>query len=524
MLLVGDSLERWHAECLDRLEGAGGRIEAVLTVPCRQPPPLPSAALRWYARRSEVGARSRLSPDERLAAVPRRDVAAAAGRAPEWDVVLKLGAGPVPAGLDGAARLGVWCFAHELDGAVLPFFDEVQRGEPVTRAALVALGGGQRRVLEEGYFRTARRSYVGGRDLILGAIAGWPARVCAADPADRQAGPDDAPRALPRLSLPRCAARIARNLGRLAWERLFRHPQWNIGLADLPAARLLDPGVDVEARIHWLPLQGRSSFLADPFGVERGGTLRVLCERFHYGESRGRLCALEWPSPRPEPALDLPVHASYPFLVDGESGETFCVPETAAAGEIALYRTDPQLRRWSKEGVIAPDFPGVDPTVFRHEGRWWLLATRQGPLEDVELWAWHAPSLLGPWSPHARNPVKSDVRGSRPAGRPFLHEGVLYRPAQDCSRSYGWRVAIQRVLRLTPTDFAEEEAAVVQAPARSPYPSGRHTLCAVGDRTLVDGRRDVFVPAALRAFLGIWARDLASRLGRHQKLSRSPRV
>ena len=73
---------------------------------------------------------------------------------------------------------------------------------------------------------------------------------------------------------------------------------------------------------------------------------------------------------------------------------------------------------------------------------------------------------------------------------------------------------IQRVTRLTPTEFVEEPAAVLEASADSPFPDGRHTLTPVGDVVLVDGRRTVFVWPALRAFLGIWASDLAGRARR----------
>ena len=164
--------------------------------------------------------------------------------------------------------------------------------------------------------------------------------------------------------------------------------------------------------------------------------------------------------------------------------------------------------------MLVEDFPGVDPTVFSHEGRWWLTCTRKGTHEDVELWMWHAFDLVGPWTAHVRNPVKTDVRGARPAGPPFVHEGMLYRPAQDCSRTYGGRIMVQRVTHLTPSRFAEEPITVLEATPRSAFPGGPHTLTPVGNRVLVDGRRAVFVWAALRAFLRIWAENVARKLRR----------
>jgi hypothetical protein len=91
--------------------------------------------------------------------------------------------------------------------------------------------------------------------------------------------------------------------------------------------------------------------------------------------------------------------------------------------------------------------------------------------------------------------VKIDVRSSRPAGAPFRVDGALYRPAQDCSSTYGARVNINRVAALSPTEFREEVAASVEPDARGDYPGGLHTLSRLGGRTLVDGKRSVFVAA-----------------------------
>jgi hypothetical protein len=87
--------------------------------------------------------------------------------------------------------------------------------------------------------------------------------------------------------------------------------------------------------------------------------------------------------------------------------------------------------------------------------------------------------------------VKTDVRSSRPAGTPFYHDEHFYRPAQDCAVTYGDSIRINRIVRLTPTEFSEEPVARIRPPAGSPYTQGFHTLSAGGDITVVDGRQDV---------------------------------
>ena len=87
----------------------------------------------------------------------------------------------------------------------------------------------------------------------------------------------------------------------------------------------------------------------------------------------------------------------------------------------------------------------VDATLFRHGELWWLAGASDpgGAHLGADLHLWHATDILGPWTPHAANPVKTDVGSARPAGRPFVSEGVLYRPAQDSSQTYGFASCYQ---------------------------------------------------------------------------------
>jgi hypothetical protein len=507
LLHDGTPLYRWHHRCLDELAEVAD-LAGVTVVPAEPRAGAPrSAAMRRYAER--MRSRSSVDVGDRFAAVPRVAPGSAA-----FDFVLSLGVSSLPdVGGD------IWFFAHETDPDFLPFFREVYEGDDVTYAALLS---SRDEVLEEGWFRTDLRSDEANRNRVEQVIADWPARVCRRLLAGAGRGVAAAPRrpSPRRLLEPRVLPFVSATLRSridVAWERLFRHPQWNVGVIGRPVGTLLSAGEDLDRQIEWLPLEDRDGFFADPFGVARDGRLQILCEYFGYREGRGRICTLDYSSGRftkdLEPAIDLPLHMSYPFLLE-RAGELYCVPETSGANEVAAFLSTDFPRGWSKAAVLVERFAGLDPTVFEHEGRWWLMCTEKGPREDVELWIWHAADLLGPWEPHARNPVKSDVRGVRPGGPPFVHDGVLYRPAQDCSRTYGWRLAIQRVNTLTPVEFDEEEASIIEASPHSPFPRGRHTLSPVGDVVLVDGRRDVFVWAAFRAFLGIWARDLARKASR----------
>ncbi len=274
------------------------------------------------------------------------------------------------------------------------------------------------------------------------------------------------------------------------YHRAFRHDHWNVGVVDAPISTFLDPAAKVSVR--WLPSPAPGTYFADPFGIVRGDRTEILLEAYDFRSAKGVIASVravggaEFTSPRV--ALDLPVHASYPFLVEHDE-TVYCIPETAHAGEIDLYEATEFPYRWRKAGTLLPEFAGVDPTIVRHDGRFWLFCTdlERGPFSDLHVW--YANDLFGPWTPHAQNPVKSDVRSARPGGTPFRVGGTLYRPAQDCSSGYGGSITINRVARLTPEEFREAPIAVVRPFRDGPLTRGIHTLSTLGQRTLVDGKR-----------------------------------
>ena len=188
--------------------------------------------------------------------------------------------------------------------------------------------------------------------------------------------------------------------------------------------------------------------------------------------------------------LDPGVHASYPYLLEHD-GELLCIPETAQAGRVEAWRCVEFPDRWERHATLLDDVPLLDPTIVE-----WgepLVAVRHAPgprpqRRAVAVARRHHRS--GPWTAHPANPVKIDVSSSRPAGTPFVIDGVLYRPAQDCSRGYGGAVVVNRVVRLDETAFVEEPVGrVVVGDGR--YTAGTHTLAQRDGLVAVDARRRV---------------------------------
>jgi hypothetical protein len=308
--------------------------------------------------------------------------------------------------------------------------------------------------------------------------------------------------------------RILARAARTGFESLFRHDQWNVGRIDRPISSFLS--ADAAASVQWLRSPRRSEYFADPFGAWREDRLTIFYEHFSYRSNRGTIAAIECAQNAgahsaptavrigPQPV----VHLSYPYLIEAED-RLLCIPESYEAAEVGLYELERFPDRWVKVANLLEGSHVVDATLFRHEGMWWLAGsepTHKGA--SCELSLWYASAPTGPWRPHAGNPVKVDVRSARPGGTPFYEDGVLYRPAQDCTKTYGDRIMINRVVTLTTTAFCEVPAATVEPDPSGPYPAGLHTLSSAGNSTLIDAKRIIFSPPQFRRVLLHYLRAL----------------
>lgn len=221
-----------------------------------------------------------------------------------------------------------------------------------------------------------------------------------------------------------------------------------------------------------------------------------MCEEFDYSRRKARIISFELrediPS-KPDVAIELAVHTSYPYLLEWQ-GNYYCIPETYQANEIGLYKAYDFPHAWRKISTLIHDFEGIDPTVFQRDGWWWLICTKKthSRFENQKLYVWYAEDILGPWKPHAMNPVRTDAGPLRPAGTPFVHDGSLYRPAQDCSGPYGGGVVLNQIVKLTQTEYEEQQMARIEPTDRF-YSDGLHTVSSFENLTVVDGNRNRFI-------------------------------
>jgi hypothetical protein len=303
-------------------------------------------------------------------------------------------------------------------------------------------------------------------------------------------------RRLNRLFLEETDSRALRLAARV-WHKLFRI-QWFVEV-ELRLDSAIVP--DFAESVPLYPPADR--FWADPFIIPRQDGYYVFMEECPYATDKGHIVVLELSRTGEfrgcRPVLERPYHLSYPFLFEWR-GDLYMIPESSQNRTVELYRCQSFPDQWVFDRVLLEDVNAYDPTLLEHEGRWWMFLTmaRDGQSHHEHLHLFHADNPLGPYRPHVGNPVKSDLRGARPAGALFRQGGVLYRPTQDCARMYGEAVVLQRVEVLNETSYRETEVGEI-APGWRTNVLGVHTLNSGDGLRVVDALRwvprNIFAPS-----------------------------
>jgi hypothetical protein len=246
----------------------------------------------------------------------------------------------------------------------------------------------------------------------------------------------------------------------------------------------------VESLKKLMPPQDR--FWADPFVVSREGRSYVFFEDASLETGHGRLSVMAMSGDgqfsRPVTILERPYHLSYPFIFEWQNS-LYLIPESAANRTVELYRCVQFPDRWVFQHNLMENLCAYDSTLIEHEGTWWLFATvqeRDGASSWDELCLFYADHpLSNVWHPHPMNPVISDVRSARPAGRMYVENGRIYRPSQNSSYRYGYALNINEILELN--RFAYRERLVETfVPDWDRSIRGMHSYSSAGHLTVVD--------------------------------------
>jgi Formyl transferase len=440
----------------------------------------------------------------------------AAIQAENLDFILKFGFRIIRGDVLKAARLGIWSYHHadeEKYRGGPPAFWEIALGDPVTGALLQRLNerldGGI--VLKKALVPTDGGSYRANLDRVLAASTHMARWVCldvlagAAAYLEPTAAPSKTTAPIYRAP---DDAQTLKFWGRLALNYIKtrvvyqRVDEWNVGLIQAPLTAFADPAFQFQP--DWSGYSEPQQMIADPFLVPGANPPRILVEEYSWHTGVGRISELRGETGSANasnyntitPLIDEGIHMSYPFPVEHE-GALYVFPECSASRSVRCYKLDAATGTWNRQGTLLDDVDAADATLFHDGSRWWMFYSGTEGHAKWSLYVWSAPDLIGPWTPHPGNPVKTDVSSSRPGGNMFWHEGHIYRPAQDASRCYGGALALNRIDVLDDLRFEETVVRRFEPDPSWPYPDGLHTLSGTGDWCVIDAKKHTWPLAFL---------------------------
>ena len=209
-------------------------------------------------------------------------------------------------------------------------------------------------------------------------------------------------------------------------------------------------------------LPPKDRFWADPHIVTMDENYFIFIEEYIYNQSKGHIAIIKMDKEGNYDylgkVLEKDYHLSYPFVFEFENN-FYMVPETESNNNIELYKCTDFPRKWEYHGEIMNNVSAVDTTIFNHDNKWWMftgIKENMGSSNSDELFLFHSDNpLTDKWEPHSKNPIISDVRQARPAGKIFSFKDKLYRPSQNGSKFYGYGVSINQINNISKNEYEE---------------------------------------------------------------------
>ena len=235
--------------------------------------------------------------------------------------------------------------------------------------------------------------------------------------------------------------------------------EWNIGfILKSPEEILQSDKLDV----HWMKHKYKDRWFADPFilSVTESEIVLLVEEKYH-PINRGRISKL---------------------IVDRK---TMCLKECVPVLELDTHLSFPAVLRVGKSVYIYPENSEAltDAVITTSFGSPCLLATNLPEPNGSVLGVYGAEEWNGVYE--LKYKVDFPDNTARSAGKIFKVDDHFIRPAQDCNRSYGGGIVLQKV-GFDNGKFTFQELKRFY-PVSWRYPLGLHTLDVEENVAVVDG-------------------------------------
>ncbi len=421
------------------------------------------------------------------------------------DFILRFGFNIIRGKILNSAKFGVWSFHHDDENKYRggpPGFWEIYKKDHTNGVILQKLTDKLDAgiILKKGYYKTINHSYLANIDQIYFESKKFPLQVCK----DLMNGIDNkipSHTKAPIFYVPGnfkmiiFLLKLLKNKIKFHLTELFLIEDWNTAIIDQSLENILKNNSlnNDKLKIRWLPKPKNRIFSADPFiFTDKNGNSNILYENYDYRERKGKISStIINDENKTSVAIEENFHLAFPFILN-HNNNIYCIPESFESNQVRLYKLDEATGNFQFIKPLIENTAVVDPILFKHENLWWLFFTRKD-LPGVNLYAYFSKEFDGNFEEHKNNPIKIDIKSSRPAGAPFYFNGKLCRPVQDCAKTYGDKIHINKIEKLSPQEFSEKTIETLTPIENSKFYKGIHTINSNGKYTVIDGKRFIFI-------------------------------
>ena len=241
-------------------------------------------------------------------------------------------------------------------------------------------------------------------------------------------------------------------------------------------------------------LPPKDRFWADPHVITRDDKYFIFIEEYIYKKGKGHIALIEMDKQGnyqyKGKILEKSYHLSYPFVFEFNKN-FYMIPESSSNKKIEIFKCIEFPNKWEFHGNLMSDIDAVDSTILFHNNKWWLftgIKENDGASNSDELFLFYSQDPTSDqWISHPQNPIISDVRRARPAGKIFSYQNKLYRPSQNGSYHYGYGVNINQIKKITEFEY-EEEVENEILPKWDKQITRIHTFTYVDGLSVMDGK------------------------------------
>lgn len=267
--------------------------------------------------------------------------------------------------------------------------------------------------------------------------------------------------------------------------KYLNNQNWNIGFTTTTPQELVKQ--KQLGRVEWLKHPYKDRFFADPFIFSANDKeIVVFVEELKFGKPVGRLAELIVDAKskrliRKYTLLELDTHLSYPAIIR-QGNDVLVCPENGASGKLSLYKYNSKTHKLEFISVILEESL-ADATIQQVGDNFYMFATKV-PNTQGDLFLYQSTRFDGDYQEVGL--ISNGRENARPAGDLFEVEGVLYRPAQNCSKGYGGATEVMQVTKCEDGCF-EEKHLFSLSPTSFRYNLGLHTLNFHENIGVIDG-------------------------------------